>query len=833
MGAIDELLAEVAAFEGRGNESVDILEAGLERTKRTFGERSEEYATALWELGSAQYGVGDLDGAHETLLRARALFEERGKTDSLDYAYTMQTLAHLVGVLGDPSTAVSLFEASLPIKARVLGRDHRKVGHTHTYIASEALVAGDQEKAERHFALAEEIYAPVFAHTLTTGTAAQRYRYTKKYYWLTDTAVSAYIDGGLETREAARRAYRSVLRVKGRALEGSAASYRVIRGDRSSRTRQIAQRFAALHAEAAELALVGQRGGRSVAAVLAEADELERQMNSSADQTVGPTYVPSIREIAAALPEQTALVELAIYEPSFGALVGEAPRYAAFVIDRSGLVALGPVAATSEADAAAAELRSAIRACGAAGVECGKGEWEKAIDQAAKALSAVTIERLGEVIDGYDHLLIAPDGALNLVPFAMLPDRHGRPLIDTYSITYLTSGRDLFASGDTPPSRQPPVVVADPDFGSSRGAAARTLLDGEWETLEGTAAEAAAIAKLFPEARVLTRRDATEAAIKGLKSPGFLHVATHGFFVNGDSPIAGAATRGLKRKETQPESQAASVEAVNPLIRTGLAFAGANRLESGDEDGILTALELGDIDLTGTELVALSACDTGVGEVRTGAGVYGLRRALIMAGAASQLMSLWPVDDQVTRQLMTAYYEALGRGEGRSQALRTAQLTVRAERANPYYWASFIPSGDWAPLGRSARRAAPTSPPGAAGPEVVRNEAGSSFGAPGLPALSLMLGGLGVSAASVGLGFWAKSTNDSLQDGSVRTQDSVDSMYTRAKRLGLAADIGLVVGGAALATGAVLWLTGVSREAAPVAVAVSDHGAFVRMSGSF
>jgi CHAT domain-containing protein len=133
-------------------------------------------------------------------------------------------------------------------------------------------------------------------------------------------------------------------------------------------------------------------------------------------------------------------------------------------------------------------------------------------------------------------------------------------------------------------------------------------------------------------------------------------------------------------------------------LRSGLALAGANeRREGTDEDGVLTAFEAASLNLWGTKLVVLSACETGVGEVRNGDGVFGLRRALVLAGAESQLMSLWQVADEATRELMTQYYRALKAGAGRSEALRQVQLKMLAsrEQSHPYYWASFIPAGDW------------------------------------------------------------------------------------------------------------------------------------------
>jgi MYXO-CTERM domain-containing protein len=138
----------------------------------------------------------------------------------------------------------------------------------------------------------------------------------------------------------------------------------------------------------------------------------------------------------------------------------------------------------------------------------------------------------------------------------------------------------------------------------------------------------------------------------------------------------------------------------DPLLRSGLALAGANPRKSGADDGVFTALELTGQDLYGTKLGVLSACETGLGEVINGDGVYGLRRALVLAGARTQVMSLWKVDDRATQALMTAYYQRLQQGGGRSEAMRQVQLAMLAEgdRVRPYYWASFIVSGDWTSL---------------------------------------------------------------------------------------------------------------------------------------
>jgi CHAT domain-containing protein len=297
------------------------------------------------------------------------------------------------------------------------------------------------------------------------------------------------------------------------------------------------------------------------------------------------------------------------------------------------------------------------------------------------------------------HLLISPDGALNLVPFEALRDEQGRYAIERHLISYVSSGRDLLRLPAMRPGPSAAVIVADPLFGDpaapdggrarSRANADRRsvtsiddLASAYFAPLRGTALEAQRIKALLPGATVLAREQATRLALSQLKAPRVLHIATHGFFIR------------------DPQGRIA-----NPLLRSGLALAGANlRSEHGADgdgtEGILTALEASNLDLWGTKLVTLSACDTGVGEVRNGEGVYGLRRAFMLAGAETLVMSLWPVSDYVTRELMTDYYARLKRGLGRGDALRESRLAMlkRAGRRHPFYWASFIQSGEWANL---------------------------------------------------------------------------------------------------------------------------------------
>jgi CHAT domain-containing protein len=194
---------------------------------------------------------------------------------------------------------------------------------------------------------------------------------------------------------------------------------------------------------------------------------------------------------------------------------------------------------------------------------------------------------------------------------------------------------------------------------------------------------------------------ASEAAFKA-EAPGrrVLHLATHGFFLGGRCASA------LDRSTASPHAGAStSVARENPLLLSGLILAGANHRNvaaPGQEDGVLTAEEVAALNLNGVQWAVLSGCDTGVGEVRVGEGVFGLRRAFQVAGARTVIMSLWPVEDEATRLWMTSLYEGrLMKALSTADAVREASLAVLRNRrtkdlsAHPFHWAGFVAAGDW------------------------------------------------------------------------------------------------------------------------------------------
>jgi CHAT domain-containing protein/tetratricopeptide (TPR) repeat protein len=364
------------------------------------------------------------------------------------------------------------------------------------------------------------------------------------------------------------------------------------------------------------------------------------------------------------------------------------------------------------------------------------------------ALRALIWDKIEPHLKGCKYVLILSDGSLARVPWPALPGKTpGTFLVEEYGIATAASGQQLHALlAQAPPQGRKCLLVADVDYdtpplkpqGTSVGAgplgAGRQPPAGKrgmWQPLN-SATEAKEIARLWhagpgnnaPKSDFVFLKGAAAsegALVEELPGARFVHLATHGFFA--DRKFRSALQHHIERERLLPADfdvgGRATVAGRNPLLLSGLVLAGANKLPRLDElglpagpDGILTAEEIGDLDLNHNDLIVLSACDTGLGEVAGGEGVLGLQRAFGLAGARTVIASLWAVEDSATVALMTELYKNLWDGEhGKLAALRRAQVRLlrdydpetrqmlppgeRTDALHPLYWAGFSLSGDW------------------------------------------------------------------------------------------------------------------------------------------
>ena len=438
---------------------------------------------------------------------------------------------------------------------------------------------------------------------------------------------------------------------------------------------------------------------RLTAAPSANADEAKKLVEDARQRVklLEATYSPALAEadnalesvqtsqVQATLPPGSLLLEITSFRPydPVRDTWGEA-RYVGFAIPKSGAAKSVDLGLVSAADQRVTALRRAIL------------DQSTSVVQVARDAAKVVWDPLVAAIGDAKHVLIAPDGNLALLPFAALVEADGHYLVESRTLSYVTTPGSLVAPAALP--RSPAVIVANPAFDSDvvdsrdeEGDAGSVSLPdavaSRLAALPGTKSEAARVKAELRKATVFSEAKATEAALRDVHGPEVLHIATHGFFL-ADSARAGKDARGLELDDSEAPGD-------NPMLRVGLLLAGARHKGKYGQRGLLSAMEASQLDLSGTKLVTLSACQTGVGDVAQGDGVYSLRRAFEIAGAQSVVASLWSVDDTSTRDLMAAFYGLLRKSTPSAQALQKAQQAVSKSKkfGHPYHWAAFTLSG--------------------------------------------------------------------------------------------------------------------------------------------
>jgi CHAT domain-containing protein len=733
---VAESLHDLAALyleQGVYDRAEPLFRRALAMRETVLGASHPDVAQSLVHLAALYLEQGLYSRAEPALRRALTIQEATLGDNHYTVAASLHSLAVLYTRQGLYSRAEPLFRRALAIRETVLG-------DSHPLVASVARDFALLRLAQHRLAEALPLFARAFA--VSEGRLREEaldfseVRLASFLQFLRSDEERLYTllrahpaDAGVR-----RLALGAALLLKGRSVEELADISRTIYRSLGPRDREAFERLRGLRTQIARSSLDGlaslPSGGspQRLMELATQADALEADLARRSAPLRALAALPApdeiVERVAAALPQDGVLVEFIAYPdrplvPKPGTSRAEAPtrlRYLAVVLfsDASTrAIDLGPA---EPIDRAAVRLRNAL------------ANRDATFQSHAQALYRLAFRPLVPLLGDARRLFLSPEGQLALVPFAALHDGQ-QFLVESFDFTYLTSGKDLLPrSQETEPSASV-VVLADPDFSAMlpvpapamAEASARverspsverffsTLRQGSahraWvpTPLPGTRKEAEAIQRLLPQARLFLGAEATKERLLRLETPGILHVATHGFFL-GDAPTSTRSRAAGKFGALGEDALLAPP--TDPLLRSGLLLAGASALTASPANApplpadstLATALELAGLDLWGTQLVVLSACDTGRGDVRLGQGVFGLRRALVVAGAETVVMSLWKVDDETTSTLMEAYYRHLLAGQGRATALREAMRWLRATKPEPHYWAPFIAVGSDAPL---------------------------------------------------------------------------------------------------------------------------------------
>ncbi|MBX7168846.1 MAG: CHAT domain-containing protein [Pirellulales bacterium] len=722
---------------------------------RLVGHNSPQVADALNALGNIRYARGDypaaLDFFREALDIRRQVLGSRNPRTLQMISQVGRTCYHL----GRYDEGLPLLEEAVRLREEILPKSHPALAVSRATLADAYYATDRKADAFRQLeaALEEDQYqlenTAAFSgkETLAAFLDAIRYRYN---HLLAMTALER------ADPAAPERALKWVLRRKAVVLD-ALCNFRAAQQlfELQPAVAGSAGQVRALRSQLAAEA-VSPPPGLSADDMAQRRRELEQQLFDAesklrdALRRLGAGRNPTRPEVAnlrKRLPPDAALIEyVRVGLIDFRATSDDKfflpARYFAFVLraDASAPVQMFDLGDADAIDEQIERMRQFVANTPRRLALDGEEHLEHDYQRDAAALYEQLFAPLRAALGGVRTVYLALEGQLHLLPFASLVDQPGHYLIESLQIATLSTGRDLLREPAAKGTRT--LVLAGPNYDLSvegrvqawqatekdgvfeqaaspdlalRSAPPDATRGLRWSALAGATNEAHAVEQAlagspFGPVELLTGDRALEESLKHVNSPRILHIATHGFFLtqqsttDSTSEVRGASEDASAGDDTDAERGARGLVRLrsvsNPLLRSGIVLAGANDLDEagagGVEDGWVTAEEVSQIDLAGTELVVLSACETGLGDIRGGEGVFGLRRALVHAGAQSVVTSLFSVPDEETQQLMSRFYRYLATGHSKLAALNQAQLDLLHERrervgaGHPFFWASFI-----------------------------------------------------------------------------------------------------------------------------------------------
>jgi CHAT domain-containing protein/tetratricopeptide (TPR) repeat protein len=739
-----DALASVAAARKQYARARGYSERALAIRKRTLGSDHPLVARTLGGLAARNVEQGRLDDALHQVEEAIAMYRRAGVVEEpADLAFVLRLRAEIEARRGDFTAARATLADALTARERVYGKAHTKAAETRADLAAADFALGRHEAALSAALDAEEAGRDALRFTARYLPERQALAYADARPKGLDVALSIVAAGVVEQPS---HVFDAVLQSRSLILDEIASRARSAAGS-DPQLAVLNTAVVAARQRFANLMLRSVSEGDSVKRALL--DDVRRQKEDAERALADRSAVVrkeldrariGIDEVGRSMPPGSALISFVRYTRTSYAenkahvrLGRKAPAYMAFVIrEGSSAVRAVPLGSAAAIDASVSRWRGETMGVLRAGPI---GEAEKSYRAAGIALRQLVWDPLRDQLGDTAMVFVVPDGTLNLVSLAALPVGSTRYLIEQGPVIHYLSGeRDLVsspspstaargllavggaafddASSFTKAARRPaaaaPAVSNGVAAAPTLRAACGTLQSMQFGLLAGTGREVHEVARLWTgsPAQILENRAATEGAFKR-EAPGrrVLHLATHGFFLDSLCPPAAVGTRSVGGLSTARKSESRLGLGESPLLLAGLALAGANRRAAAgpaDEDGILTAEEVSALSLDGVEWAVLSACDTGLGEVKAGEGVFGLRRAFQIAGVRTVIMSLWSVDDQAARLWMRTLYERrLQKQLNTADAVHQASLSVlrdrrtRGQSTHPFYWAGFVATGDW------------------------------------------------------------------------------------------------------------------------------------------
>jgi tetratricopeptide (TPR) repeat protein len=691
-------VAELYEDMGEYTEAEPLLQEALQIRQKVLGSEHPDTATSLNNLAKLYEEMGEYAKAEPLYQEALGIRQKVLGSEHPDAATSLGSLASLYRAMDEYAKAEPLSKEALRIFQKVLGAEHPE---TVTSLDNLALLEFDLGQIEEATALARQVSATklrILSKIFSFTSEEQRLAYLGIF---NPYSLFPFLKGTEADLAAA------VLRYKGVVLDSIVEDRLLAEKSQGSEDQKLVQQLNLDKSQLGQLLLqpaqkLSAKTNQGIEALEREVEKIEGRL---AQHVAGLGQARhalgiSLEQVQATIPKDGALVEYLLYPHYLGKGKWE-DRYGAIVLFSKDAPLWIPLGKANQIEHLVRRYGTLVRS-----------PQEDELSANLQALYEALWAPIGQALPSQTkRIIISPDGELNFISFATLLTKDKQFLAQTYDVQYVASGRDLLREPKHPTTREV-VLFANPDFGlastpmlakaqhrsadagSVRGSEKRDVEDWSFASLDGTQVERDELIKKFSgwgwKPTDFTQKEATKEALLKIHSPYILHLATHGFFAKEDPTTDQTES---EPSLDDPQSVTKSKFFKNPMHRSGLALAGAqttieawkrDEVPPVENDGILTAEDVSTLDLQGTWLVTLSACDTGSGEARAGEGVMGLRRGFIQAGAQNLLMTLWPISDEVTVQIMSDFYEAAHKSWNAPEALAEVQrnwlLKLRTEK---------------------------------------------------------------------------------------------------------------------------------------------------------
>lgn len=704
--------------------------------EKTLGPNHPDVLRTLNNLATLYMFLGDFTKAEDLLERVLKIKNDTIGTETESYANSLNNLASLYLIIGDYAKAEPLYNQTIEIWRDTLGPDHPNVATGLGHLSALYARMGDFEKAYDFNIRTLELEDNLIDQVMGFTSEDQKLKFVSMYNSSLYDFMNLVNQHLSQDPEKRKNALNFWLKRKGVILEVQKQYQEAIFSTRTPESSKLFEKLSHVRASLSNLTftLPEKEDEKSYKQKLIDLKIEKNQLEAQLSRLSQPFAIKQkiaradCKKIANVLTPQTALVEFVKIETNKSEdnkKTTEQDRYISFVLhagdgNQVDMVDLGNA---DKIDQMVTQYKKEVYESGTTKLDEVSSTSRKLYDLVFQPL----LKHLGTV----NKIFISPDGNLNLMPFEVLQGPDSKFLIEDYTFNYLAAGRDIIGFEKNSSNGEKYLLMGDPDFnlGTEEKKAvlnrinikndksilftnrSTNLNDITFEPLHYAKDELDAIGKIMgrEKSEIFTGKEALEEILMNKSGPDILHLATHGFFINRQGLLP--SSRGWQTAdftatdENQPNRIENVIDVENPLLMSGILLAGANQsLTSGDtrkNDGIVTAEKILGLNLHGTKMVVLSACDTGLGKIKSGEGVFGLRRAFTQAGAKSLVMSLWKVPDRETKELMVQFYRNIKSGDmNRCEALRKAALDQikivrkRHGHANPLYWGAFVFMGE-------------------------------------------------------------------------------------------------------------------------------------------